>query len=92
MKTTILMLIQVDSDHESQFSTSEDDEADEVIEIEQFDRSDLREIPFEEFDVDQWVKVSYEEEIFLGKVLQKKGRAVMVRCLDKPYGNVTTRF
>ena len=68
-----------------------------ALEIEQFDRSDLREIPFEEIEVDQWAKVSYEEEIFLGKVLQKKGRAVTVRCLDKPYGicvpqDCNTRF
>ncbi len=33
-----------------------------------------------------WVKVKYEEEVFIGKVIQKQGNEVRVRCLEKPFG------
>ena len=33
-----------------------------------------------------WVKVIYEGEWFLGKVLGKVEGKVQVRCLDKPFG------
>ena len=33
-----------------------------------------------------WVKVKYEEEVFLGKVLKNAGCEVRVRCLQKPFG------
>lgn len=33
-----------------------------------------------------WVKVTYEEEWFLGKVVEKFDTRCSVRCLEKPFG------
>ena len=33
-----------------------------------------------------WVKINFEEEWFLGKVMKKEGIRCMVRCLEKPFG------
>lgn len=33
-----------------------------------------------------WVKVKYEDEVFLGKVLLIKNHQAQVRCLQKPFG------
>ena len=36
--------------------------------------------------IEQWVKVSYESELFLGKVQSKSSTHCLVRCLNMPYG------
>ena len=35
--------------------------------------------------VEQWVRVTYEGEIFIGKVLQVQGGEAKVQCLDLPF-------
>ena len=41
---------------------------------------------FENIVIGQWVKVIYEDEVFLGKVLETKESHYLVRCLEKPFG------
>ena len=36
--------------------------------------------------IEQWVKVSYEGELFLGKVRSKSSTHCLVWCLNMPYG------
>ena len=35
--------------------------------------------------ISQWVKVLYEGEVFLGKVLNKQNNIVLVQGLSKPF-------
>ena len=44
-------------------------------------------IQFEDIKEGDWVQVFYEEEKFLGKVLQKQINEIQVRCLEKPFNN-----
>ena len=45
-------------------------------------------IPFSETTVDSWILVNYEEEYFLGKILERYAaeKKCKVRCLEKPFG------
>ena len=46
----------------------------------------MKEMKYEEIKVGQWVKVIYEEETFIGKVVEKKNGESRVQCLQKPFG------
>ena len=43
-------------------------------------------MPYDSVSISQWVKVLYEGEVFLGKLLNKENNTVLVRCLSKPSG------
>ena len=46
----------------------------------------LNPLEYNNITVGQWVKVMYEEELFIGKVLKKTGGETLVQCLQKPFG------
>ena len=41
---------------------------------------------YEKVEAGHWVKVIYEEETVIGKVIEKKGGESKVQCLQKPFG------
>ena len=45
-------------------------------------------IPFNEVAIDSWILVTYEDEYFLGKVIEKNipEKTSKVTCLEKPFG------
>ena len=45
-----------------------------------------QELSFEEVKIPQWIKVNYEGEKFIGRVLEKVNGQFLVRCLEKPFG------
>lgn len=47
---------------------------------------DLKPLEYNNVVIGQWVKVVYEEEVFVGKVLKKTGGETLVQCLEKPFG------
>lgn len=47
---------------------------------------DLQPLEHNDVNIGQWVKVVYEEELFVGKVLKKAGGETLVQCLEKPFG------
>ena len=75
-------------DSESEVSESEDSlaESDKSRNDEGPNDSTLNPLTSSEITVGQWVKVIYEEEVFVGKVLRKAGGETMVQCLEKPFG------
>lgn len=74
---------------ESEISQSENSESEEEtgsrIE-ENSPHSALQELEFDDVKIDQWVKVVYEEEIFVGIVREKLNGEVKVQCLSHPFG------
>ena len=46
----------------------------------------LKELSIKDVEESTWVKVIYEEEVFIGKVLEKVNGEARVRCLEKPFG------
>ena len=48
--------------------------------------SRLREVEYKTIKVGHWVKVVYEGETFIGKVIEKKGGESRVQYLPKPFG------
>ena len=50
------------------------------------DSSDLEKLNMTHVTIDQWVKVKYEGEFFLGNVLSKLNDQALVHCLEKPFG------
>ena len=48
--------------------------------------NDLEEIHYEDVRSGMWVLVFYEQEKWLGKVIEKREGQVRVRCLEKPFG------
>ena len=51
------------------------------------DHSDLVEVPFDKRALLSWVKVIYEGEVFLGKIIKvSSDYKCEVRCLEKPFG------
>ena len=71
-----------------QYASDEDPYAscEEMNQITSPPNSDLIEVPIGEVELNQWVKVMYEDEVFIGKVIKKRERAVRVRCLTHPFG------
>ena len=79
-----------ESDSESS-SSEEDSSADELSEKDSFDEDEkpkgnlnLKKIDYDTINADQWVKVIYEEEVFVG-IAHKKGGEVRVQCLKYPF-------
>ena len=60
----------------------ENQDEDEKIPVSSY----LQEIEYEAINVDQWVKVVYEDEVFVGIVREKRGGQVKVQCLNNPFG------
>ena len=48
--------------------------------------NDLEEIHYEDVKSGMWVLVFYEQEKWLGKVIEKKEHKVRVGCSEKPFG------
>ena len=75
---------------ESENSDSENSESEEengsAIEEENSLSSNLQEIDYDAIKIDQWVKVVYEKEIFVGIVREKQMGEVKVQCLNHPFG------
>ena len=42
-------------------------------------------MPYTDVKERDWVKVMYEEEVFLGKAIKKQAGEVLVRSLEKPF-------
>ena len=61
-------------------------EEEQSEEIDFYKRSDLQLLCINDVKVSMWVKVLYEGETFLGKVLCVENGDVQVRCLEKPFG------
>ena len=61
-------------------------EEEQSEEIDFYKRSDLQLRCINDVKVSMWVKVLYEGEIFLGKVLCVENGDVQVRYLEKPFG------
>ena len=58
----------------------------EPVSTGQADDHGLIGIPYDSVSISQWVKGLYEGEVFLGKVLDNQNNAVLVRCLNRPFG------
>ena len=83
------------SDEESDKSSGErsSDESEDVdmtvthdTQSEKNSTNDLKILEYDDVSIGQWVKVKYEGEIFLGKVLRKSCGEFLVQCLEKPSG------
>ena len=61
-------------------------EEEQSEEIDFYKRSNLQLLCINDVKVSMWVKVLYEGETFLGKVLCVENGDVQVRCLEKPFG------
>ena len=48
--------------------------------------NDLEEIHYEDVKSGMWVLVFYEQEKWLGKVIEKREVQVRARCLEQPFG------
>ena len=71
----------------SEYETSESKEENvSTIEEDNSPYSNLQEIDFDSIKIDHWVKVVYEEEIFVGVVREKIMGEVKVQCLNHPFG------
>ena len=76
----------VDS-HDSDDSDDADAENKENQEPAQINSTnDLKVLHHDDVSIGQWVKVKYEDEVFLGKVLKKTCGECLVQCLEKPFG------
>lgn len=80
-----------DESDESDVSGSSDsssDDGDKEMETETASTipTELKELTYCNVSIGQWVKVLYEGEVFLGKVLKKENNEYFVQCLEKPYG------
>ena len=49
-------------------------------------KEEVKEIDVKDVQVSQWVKVYYEEELFLGLVMDVTNTHCLVKCLEKPFG------
>ncbi|PIK41122.1 hypothetical protein BSL78_22032 [Apostichopus japonicus] len=80
--------IEVEGAEEVEVDGADDVEVEGVdaVEVEGVDVMGLRRLDMKDVKVSMWVKVKYEEEVFIGRVLQKVGDEVCVRCLEKPFG------
>ena len=97
-KATRRGLIAIAADEISEEKLSEEEEEvsgeEEEVSIEednpdfkiQAEKDNMMPIPSSEVVLGQWVKVVYEEEIFIGKVLKIVQENCLVRCLKMPYG------
>ena len=45
----------------------------------------LEELPISDWKLYMWVKVLYEGETFLGKIINIEQNEAQVRCLEKPF-------
>ena len=52
----------------------------------------LEELTINEWKLSLWVKVLYEGETFIGKVINIQNNEALVRCLEKPFGIDTNYF
>lgn len=75
---------------EEENTDSENSETEEengsVIDEENSPSSNLKDIDYDAIRIDQWVKVVYEEEIFVGIVREKQIAEVKVQYLSHPFG------
>ena len=65
----------------SEVMDSEDDDSGNS-----FNESGISPLMYAGTTVGQWVKVLYEGEVFIHKILQKTAGETMVQCLEKPFG------
>ena len=66
---------------ESEIMDSEDDDSGNS-----FNESGISPLMYTGTTVGQWVKVLYEGEVFIHKILQKTAGETMAQCLEKPFG------
>ena len=52
----------------------------------------LEELTINEWKLSLWVKVLYERETFIGKVINIQNNEALIRCLEKPFGIDTNYF
>ncbi len=63
-----------------------DDAKEMEIETTPVGATSLKELTYDNVSTGQWVKVLYEDEVFLGKVQRKVNNECCVQCLEKPFG------
>ena len=49
-------------------------------------KGDPKKLASTDVKVGMWVRVIFEDEWYLGKVMEKNGAICNVRCLEKPFG------
>ena len=73
---------------ESSSSDEEDTSSGNENNAEEIDENldtNLKLLPYSKVNEGDWIKVIYEGEVFLGKVIKKQAREFLVRCLEKPF-------
>ena len=87
-------LMYEESDSDSEYDVSDDstissysvDYQDDYQDNEVGERTDFQEFEYEAVKSGMWIIVIYEEEKWLGRVLEIRGGQVRVQCLEKPFG------
>ena len=74
------------TDSEDNDSENSINESDKSRNDEELTNSTLSRLIYTDTSVGDWVKVLYEGEVFIGKILQKTAGETMVQCLEKPFG------